>query len=139
MARAFFDTNIILYAFADDPKAQVAGALLLEGGDISVQVLNEFTQVARRKMGYDWTMIANAIADIRLLMRVVHPIDVDTHLRARSIAERYTLSFYDSLIVAAALKAHCDTLYSEDMQDGMEIEGALVIRNPFLALPSALP
>lgn len=138
MAKGFFDTNIIIYAFADDPKAAVAGSLLLEGGDISVQVLNEFTQVARRKLGYDWAKIAGAVADIQLLVRAVHPVDVDAHHRARSIAERYKLAFYDSLIVASALCARCEILYSEDMQDGMEIDGRIVIRNPFLALAAPL-
>ena len=139
MAKAFFDTNIIIYAFADEPKAAIAGSLLLDGGDISVQVLNEFTRVARRKLGYEWTRIDGAIANLLLLVRAVHPVDVDTHNRARSIAERYKMAFYDSVIVASALQARCDILYSEDMQDGMEIDGKIVIRNPFLALPAPLP
>lgn len=139
MPKAFFDTNIVIYAFSDDARASIAGTLLLQGGDISVQVLNEFTHVARRKMGFDWAMIGTAIADLQLLVRAVHPIDIGIHSSARVIAERYRLSFYDSLIVASALHARCDILYSKDMQDGMEVEGKIVIRNPFLALPRLLP
>jgi predicted nucleic acid-binding protein len=138
MAKRFFDTNILVYAFADHPKAALAGSLLLEGGDISVQVLNEFTNVARRKMGFDWASIETAIADILVLARAVHPLDMEVHHSARTIAGRYGLGFYDSLIVAAALQARCDILYSEDMQDGMEIDGKIVIRNPFLALAAPL-
>jgi len=139
MAKAFFDTNIVIYAFSDDPKASIAGTLLLQGGDISVQVLNEFTHVARRKMGFEWDEIGAAIPDLHILARAVHPIDIGIHGHARSIAERHQLSCYDGLIVASALQARCDILYSEDMQDGMEVEGKIVIRNPFLALPAPLP
>lgn len=133
MARIFYDSNIIIYAFANDAKAPVAGDLLLQGGEISVQVLNEFTHVARRKLGFDWDMIDNAIADICVLARAVHPILLDTHIQARSIAQRHKLSYYDSVIIASALHARCDMLYSEDMQDGMVIDDRLLIRNPFVA------
>ena len=56
---------------------------------------------------------------------------VETHDRAVRIAERYSLSIYDALIVSAALLADCKTLHSEDMQDGQVIERRLTIRNPF--------
>jgi predicted nucleic acid-binding protein len=133
MARAFFDTNILVYAFTTEAKASIAGSLLLQGGDVSVQVLNEFANVAHRKLGLDWTAVSNALADVRLLIRTVHAIDLDAHLRALSLVQRYPLSFYDAMIVASAFNARCDLLYSEDMQDGLEIDKTLVIRNPFTA------
>ncbi|MBA2920769.1 PIN domain-containing protein [Sphingomonas sp. MAH-20] len=131
MARAFLDTNVLVYAFADDPRATVAERLLAEGNDVSVQVLNEFANVARRKLGFDWRQVRDGLASIRALARAIHPVDLKTHTHALWLAERYGLSVYDALIVAAALQARCDLLYSEDMQNGMEIEGGLCIRNPF--------
>jgi predicted nucleic acid-binding protein len=131
MSRAFFDSNLVVYAFSDDPRAAAAERLLAEGGHISVQVLNEFVNVARRKLGFDWAEIDVALDAIRKLVRAVHPIDLETHARALTLAQRYGFAFYDALIVSSALKAKCDMLYSEDMQDGLEVEGSLRITNPF--------
>ena len=131
MARAFLDTNVLVYAFVDDPRAAVAERLLAEGGDVSVQVLNEFANVARRKLGLDWRQVRDGLASIRALARTIHPIDLETHTHALSLAQRYGFSFYDALIVSSAIGGRCTLLYSEDMQDGMEIEGGLRIRNPF--------
>lgn len=79
----------------------------------------------------DWREIDQAIADICLLCGTVHPLDLDTHQQALELAERYKLSIFDGLIVASALKAGCTRLYSEDMNDGLEIEGRMRISNPF--------
>ena len=59
------------------------------------------------------------------------PLTEATHDEARRVAERYQLSFYDALIVAAALQTDCSTLYSEHMQDGLVIDERLRVRNPF--------
>jgi len=67
---------------------------------------------------------------------VVEPVTVETHTRGLDVGERCGLSLYDSMIVAAALLAGCDTLYSEDLQDGQRIDG-LLIRNPFSSLGEA--
>lgn len=61
----------------------------------------------------------------------VKAVTVQTHDKAMQLAERYGLSFYDSLVVSAALLSGCASLYSEDMQDGLLVEGQLTIRNPF--------
>lgn len=130
-AEAFFDTNVILYLLsADGAKADRAEELLAIGGVISVQVLNEFASVASRKLGMAWPEIREVLAQIRVVCPVA-PLSVDTHDRALQIAERYGLSTFDALIVAAALMAGCTTLYSEDMQDGQVIERQLTIKNPF--------
>jgi predicted nucleic acid-binding protein len=130
-AEVFFDTNIVLYLLsADAVKADRAEELLAVGGVISVQVLNEFAAVASRKLGMSWPEIRDVLAQIRVVCPV-EPMSADTHDRALQIAERYRLSVYDALIVAAALVAGCATLYSEDMQDGQVIERQLTIRNPF--------
>ena len=130
-ADAFFDTNVVLYLVSEDAaKADRAEELLAAGGVISVQVLNEFAAVASRKLRMSWSEIRDALSSVRAVC-AVHPISAETHERALQIAERYGLSIYDALIVAAALLADCRTLYTEDMQDGQLIERQLKVRNPF--------
>lgn len=130
-AESFFDSSAVLYLLsADTVKADRAEELLAIGGVISVQVLNEFAAVASRKLGMSGPEIREVLAQIRVVCPV-EPISVDTHDRALQVAERYRLSTYDALIIAAALMAGCKTLYSEDMQDGQVIERQLTIRNPF--------
>ncbi len=131
MAKVFLDSNVVIYAFTDDPRSAVAEDLLARGGDISVQVLNEFTNVARRKLGFEWNQIEEALGAIRVLARAIHATDLETHTGALALAQRYGFSFYDALIVSSAIRARCDILHSEDMQDGLVIEGELRIANPF--------
>jgi predicted nucleic acid-binding protein len=61
----------------------------------------------------------------------VHPLTVEIHETGLGLAERYSLSTYDAMIVASALHAGCDTLWSEDMQHGMSLDEGLRIMNPF--------
>lgn len=130
-AKAFFDTNVLIYAFAqNDPRSDAAEALLAAGGLVSVQILNEFVAVAVRKLGMPWSDVLEALSAIRTLCPSPVPLTVDTHESALRIAQQFGYRIYDSLVVAAALEAGCDTLYSEDMQHGQVIE-ALTIRNPF--------
>ncbi|WP_022684322.1 PIN domain-containing protein [Sphingobium bisphenolivorans] len=131
MPKIFLDTNVVLYAFTDDPRSAVAETLLARGGDVSIQVLNEFTNVARRKLALDWEQVEEALQAIRVLVRTIHNVDLDTHSGAVDLAQRYQLSFYDALILSSALKARCDILYSEDMQHGLMVEDRLQIENPF--------
>lgn len=132
-ADIFYDTNIVLYLMSDQPdKADRAEELLAQGGTISVQVLNEFTAVARRKMKMDWSEIAEILHQVRTVCPVVN-LTVKTCDKAMQLAQRYRFSVYDANIVAAALLAGCTTLYSEDMQDGQVIDQQLTIRNPFLS------
>jgi predicted nucleic acid-binding protein len=129
--KPFIDTNVIVYAFEEGaPKQEAALDLLAAGGVTSVQVLNEFATVARRKLGFDWTEIEEAVAGICVLLPDPAPLRVETHVRAIEVAKRFDFSIYDALIVAAALEAGCRMLYTEDMQHGQKIEG-LVIDNPF--------
>lgn len=129
--KAFFDTNVLLYSVSDDPRAERAETLLAGGGMISVQVLNEFAAVAHRKMKMPWADVIEALAAIRILCPDPVPITVHTHEAALQLAMRYGCHYYDALVLATALEAGCDTLYSEDMQSGELIEGRLTIRNPF--------
>jgi predicted nucleic acid-binding protein len=128
---AFFDTNILVYAQQTGGKADGARALLAGGGKLSVQVLNEFTAVSRRKQGKGWREIGEAISDVLALADPPIALTLDLHAAARALAEDHRLSFYDALIVASAIEAGCDVLYSEDMQHG-HIIGGLAIVNPFL-------
>jgi predicted nucleic acid-binding protein len=104
----FFDTDILVYAQQNGAKADRDRALLAGGGELSVQVLNEFTTVSRRKLGKDWSEIAGAIDDALVLLGPPLALTLDLHLAARALAETYRLSFYDALIIAAAVDAGCD-------------------------------
>jgi predicted nucleic acid-binding protein len=129
----FFDTTTLIYAVSSDadPRAAVAERLLADGGHLSVQVLNEFAAVARRKLEMSWDEISEALAAIRVLCEPAAPLTVQVHEKALKIAAEHGYHIYDALILSAALDAGCDTLYSEDMQDGQKI-GAITIRNPFV-------
>ena len=128
----FFDTNVLLYAVKPaDPRAERARRLLADGGIISVQALNEFSNVARRKLGQPWGEINEKLGAVRALCEV-KPLTVATHERALALAERYGYQIYDALHLASALESGCSILYTEDMQHGQQIEG-LTIRNPFEA------
>jgi predicted nucleic acid-binding protein len=133
MPGSFFDTNVLVYLASDDPvKADQAEAALAGGGAISVQVLNEFTNVARRKMRMSWAETRAFLSVLRELL-IVHPVTIETHETGLALAERYGLSTYDAMIAAAALQAGCDTLWSEDLQHGMVLDEGLRIVNPFRA------
>lgn len=135
--KAFADTNVVLYLLSvDATKARRAREVMAERPLISVQVLNEVTNVARRKQALTW----QAIDEFQSLLRglcAVQALTVQGHDLGRRIAERYQLSVYDAMIVASALLAGCDTLYSEDLHAGLRIEDALTIVNPFADLPEA--
>lgn len=131
--RAFLDTNVLLYTLSGNPgKADRAEALLAAGGVVSVQVLNEFASVTRRKLAMDWAEIRDALSAVRGLCEVV-PITVETHDDALALAARYGFSLYDALIVAAALRADAAILYTEDLQHGQRLEDRLTVLNPFRA------
>jgi predicted nucleic acid-binding protein len=131
-AEAFFDSNVLIYAMVSgDSRRRRAQQLVAQGGVISVQVLNEFVAVARRKMHMPWQDVIEALDAVRMLFPSPIPITLDTHEAALKIAQQYGFGIYDALIAAAALEANCSTLYSEDLQDGQVIDGRLTIRNPF--------
>jgi predicted nucleic acid-binding protein len=135
-AEAFFDTNVLIYTLAlDDPRSAKAEELLAPGGMFSVQVLNEFVSVARRKLLMSWPEVTEALDAFRVLCPSPLPITVRLDELALKIAEKHGYGIYDALVIAAALEAGCATLYSEDFQDGQTIDGKLTIRNPFAQLP----
>ncbi len=129
---AFVDTNVLLYLLsADEAKADRAEKLMASNATISVQVLSEFTAVARRKLKLSWKEIDEILATVRELCSV-EPLTVETYDRARALAERYQWEWYDALIAASASLAGCTALYSEDFQHGFAIDKKLKIVNPFV-------
>lgn len=130
VSEAFFDTNIVAYFSSDEPaKAEISARLLRAGGVVSVEVLNEFAAVAVRKRRWPISQVRQVLEAVRATCRVV-PLTPDTYDLALDLAERHKLNIYDALVVAAASMAGCSILYSEDMHDGLIIDG-LTIRNPF--------
>jgi predicted nucleic acid-binding protein len=135
--KVFLDTNVLVYAFGakktatPDPRVDAAKRIVILGGAISVQVLNEFAQVCHRKAHLDWNPIVESLQVIKDLCGPAIPITVETHEAAVELSRRHGFNIYDSLILAAAIKAGCTTLLTEDMQHGQIVEGVR-IENPFL-------
>jgi predicted nucleic acid-binding protein len=131
MPANFFDTNVLVYLASGDPvKADQAERVIGAGGAISVQVLNEVANVARRKMHMSWTETHAFLNMVRNVL-TIHALTVETHEIGLRLAEKYRLSIYDAMIAASALQAGCDTLWSEDMKHGLAVDGILRILNPF--------
>jgi predicted nucleic acid-binding protein len=131
-ADVFFDTSVLLYLLStEEKKADRVEALLETSGNVSVQVLNEFTAVSRGKLAMSFPDIREILATVRAVCRT-HPLTVETHDRAIEVAERYKFSVCDSIIVASALLADCRILYAEDLQHRQAVDRQLTIINPFL-------
>ena len=129
MSRAFLDTNVLLYTLDGTRRGDRARRALLDGYAISVQVLNEFARVARRKQ----LLSADELWDVESRFRqllLVTPLTVELHDAALHLSARYGFHLYDSLIVASAQETECDVLYTEDLQHNQRIEGLRVV-NPF--------
>jgi predicted nucleic acid-binding protein len=127
---AFLDTNILVYAQQSGAKATMSRDLIGQGGTISVQVLNELTNVLRKKDNRSWRDIELVLDDVDNALEPALPLTAATTRAALALARDHGFAFYDALIVAAAIEAGCDVLYSEDLQHGRKF-GALTIVNPF--------
>ena len=127
----FVDTNIVLYAIGQDAhKASIARRIIAAQPKLSTQVINEATNVCLRKLGFTREQ-AYAFADEIMCRTDVLPVDESVTRKSAELAVRYQLSNWDGLIVAAAVLANCEILYSEDFQNGQTIEG-VTIENPFI-------
>lgn len=133
-AKSFFDTNLLVYLYSEDePEKQtqiITRVTNNENRCISTQVLNELSNTLRRKFKLEYSDIANVIAEIRANFEIII-VQIETIELALKIAEKYRYSYYDSVIIAAALESSCTLLYSEDMQHLQLIEEQLQIINPF--------
>lgn len=133
--RIFLDTNVLVYAYSEDDLLKRSQALAINGQPerwLSTQVLTEFANVFHRKLRVPWPDVQVALLEISVGFNI-HANTAATILKATQIAQRYGFSWFDSLIVAAALECSCETLYSEDLQHGQLIEQTLQVVNPFLA------
>ncbi|WOE74185.1 PIN domain-containing protein [Alterisphingorhabdus coralli] len=132
MNKAFaIDTNIAIYAFADDEKRLIADKLVGNAPAISVQLLNEFANVIQRKRLAGPEKLTRMLSELAYAALSVRVVDLAVHKQALRLTSLHNLSFFDALIVSAALLDGCAILYSEDMQHGLVIEDQLRIVNPF--------
>ena len=130
-AKSFLDTNIVLYTIGQDKlKTEVARSLVSAVPFVSAQVINECVNVCLRKFSFG-KVRAYAFADNVMRRTNVLPLDEAVIRKSAEISVQQQISNWDALIVAAALLANCDILYSEDMQNGQVFEGGLTVINPF--------
>lgn len=128
----FFDTNVLIYALAGaGPKTLIAEELLINGGVVSVQILNELAAVLRRKFASDLARIGDLIEVVIRHCPDPLPLNLHTHRTGMRLCERFGFSIYDGTMIASALEGGCRILYTEDLQHGQEIEGLRIV-NPFL-------
>jgi predicted nucleic acid-binding protein len=133
----FLDTNVLVHAFTpESEKRRSAEALLSSKPWVSVQGLNELVNVLRRKRALTWPAVNLVVSTVAQLC-AVHPQGLETHIRARQLAERYPLSWWDALQLAAALQAGATSFWSEDVQHGLLVEQRLRVCNPFWIDPGA--
>lgn len=130
---AFVDTNILIYCIEKDPKAERAFDIMKDLPEASVQSLNEFAFTMRRKQKAPWEEIDRALTFLRPLISRIHPIDEPDHDRARALSRTMKIGWWDSLLLAVALKSGATTFYSEDMQHEFVVDGRMTIINPFRA------
>jgi predicted nucleic acid-binding protein len=133
--RCFIDSNIWLYAFIQSQSLEKnlkAKALINQSQIVvSVQIVNEVAVNLLRHSVMTEEEIRHLITSFFTRYPVVE-LTQDILLLASDMRQKHALSYWDSLIVACALSANVNVLYSEDMQDGLVIEGQLTIRNPLL-------
>jgi predicted nucleic acid-binding protein len=131
--KVFIDTNVLIYGYSEDePDKRQRAIDCVRSGEawISTQVLNETINVLKRKFSLSYSQIRDAVQELSEGFPIVL-VSVNTIEMALNLAERYQYSYFDSLILASALEAGCQILYSEDLHDGQRIENQLMIVNPF--------
>ena len=129
--RQFFDSNVVLYLLSDNQtKANRCEEIVEQGGVISVQMLNECVNVMLKKLKMARPEVNEFLAVIKSISEIV-PLSIEVHEGALELLDRYQLSWYDALIVSAAIESDCETLWSEDMHNGLVVNKTMTIRNPF--------
>jgi predicted nucleic acid-binding protein len=132
--KVFLDTNILVYTYSNSEPIKQATArnlVINSYSFISTQVLQELVNTVTRKFKFTYADAVTAIDECSI-DNFVHINTPDTINRACTIAQRYDFTFYDCLIIAAALECGCSILYSEDMANKQVINGTLTIVNPFV-------
>ena len=133
--KVFIDSNIVIYAysFTEKDKQRISETIISQSYSvISTQVLQEIANILHHKFGNDYEVIKNTLIECKTAVNEMYTNIQQTILYACDIAKKYGYSFYDSLIIAAAIESGCSLLYSEDMQHNQLIERKLRIINPFL-------
>lgn len=129
----FIDSNVLIYCLkVDDPRQAAALQTLQTSPSTSVQALNEFASVARRKLAMQPGDVQEASFTLQTCLGEIHSLHMADHNRAHEIVAAYRLQWWDALLVATALRAGADRLITEDLQHGQVIEGRLTVVNPFL-------
>ncbi|MBI4292095.1 MAG: PIN domain-containing protein [Betaproteobacteria bacterium] len=131
---AFADTNVVVYAFGqDDTKVAVAESILENQPTVSVQVISEFLNVCRIKLGMD---VPSRHKLARELIAGCNVVALEPRVveKAMEVEAQGQISYWDALIVAAALLSGCDTLYTEDLEHGRTFDGQLTVVNPFVTI-----
>ena len=133
-ANVFLDTNILVYSYSNNEpdKRTVARTLISENNSfLSTQVLQELSNTITKKLGFSFSDAIKVVEEMSKNNNLNTNTQI-TIIKACEIAERYQFSFYDSMIIAAALESNCKILYSEVMQHNQIIQDTLKIINPFL-------
>jgi predicted nucleic acid-binding protein len=133
--KVFIDSNVVIYAYSSTEKSkqQIAGKIIRENYTvISTQVLQEISNILARKYQFDYASIKETLRECIYSNNEVYINREQSILNACDVAERYQFSFYDSLIISAAIESHCSILYSEDLQHNQTIDNILTIINPFI-------
>ena len=135
-SKCFLDSNIWLYALSnqDENRKRKAENLIEKIKNricLSIQVVNEVCLNLKRKSSFDEVEITRLISSFYINYEVVE-LNREILLKASELRMKYSFSFWDGLIVASALAANAETLYSEDMQNNLQVENKLKIVNPFL-------
>jgi predicted nucleic acid-binding protein len=133
--RIFLDSNILIYSYSNsEPDKQVIAQKCIAENDtfISTQVLTELANIVTRKFNFSYDDDAQIAIKESCDNNNLHINTPHTIIKACEISKKHNLSFYDSLIIAAALDTKCTILLSEDMSDGYMIDNILTIKNPFV-------
>ncbi len=130
----FLDSNVLVYAYSyNEPAKQLTARQIIQHQTtlISTQVLQELVNIVTKKYKYSYTDAQQVVAE-NLQNNQLHTNTATTILSACEVAQQYKFSFYDSLIIAAALESNCSILYSEDLHNGLVVKDKLTIINPFI-------
>jgi predicted nucleic acid-binding protein len=132
MNKIFVDSNIILYLMDNNiHKRSISEDILLQKPFISAQVLTEVANVCKRRFKYEKEDILNLWRDLMSDCDFIATTKT-TFDNGIELVKKYKFQLFDALIIASALEANCNILYSEDMQHKMVVEGKLTIINPFI-------
>jgi predicted nucleic acid-binding protein len=132
MSRIALDSNIIIYnhSLSCENKMLIAVGFFNENPVVSSQVISEYLNVMRKKFKMEKNELIQ-LCSLWLEKCTVRPVILSTIKLAQNLVSKYDFQIFDGIIIAAALEANCDILYSEDLQDGQIIENSLKIVNPF--------